>query len=315
MFIPIISPLSQRLYPRKGGGGGGGHGSGGGHSGSSGGHSGSSGESGGNGGSSGSKGSNIGKSTQKSVPISGSTAGRTSATAYGSGTTRIFTIPAGQPFAGRTSGGAIRGQVYGTSRYGSGYPGFVAGSVLGRPFPFVFWPVVWGPGYGYGPYYLHDPEYGLPSNTSRPGGPLAEAIFTSNSTGSNSTFFVISDNSTVTSLIASIAQNCTLGASSSRVPAPYNATQDQPLPEQAVAFYRASSIVLTLDGYNDTAVLGNDTNVTATALPSWVDTTLLNCLNQTIGQSAPLFSSAHHLTPNVLAIFMVLFVMFNSFRL
>ena len=73
--------------------------------------------------------------------------------------------------------------------------------------------------------------------------------------------------------------------------------------------------MLTLDGYNDTAALENDTNATATALPSWVDTTLLNCLNQTIGQSAPLFSGAHHLTPNVLAIFMVLFVMFNSFRL
>ena len=40
--------------------------------------------------------------------------------------------------------------------YGSGYPGSPGVGVANRGFPFIFWPVVWGPGFGYGPGYLHD---------------------------------------------------------------------------------------------------------------------------------------------------------------
>lgn len=39
--------------------------------------------------------------------------------------------------------------------YGSGYPGVSGLGVGGRGFPFVFWPVVWGGGLGYGAAYLH----------------------------------------------------------------------------------------------------------------------------------------------------------------
>jgi len=67
-----------------------------------------------------------------------------------------------------------------------------------------------------------------------------------------------------------------------------------------VQYYRASSVVLTLDGYNDTAALGE--NVTNAAdpiyhvpLPNTTDTTLLNCLNETIGAAVPLADGAYAL--------------------
>ncbi|KZT69983.1 hypothetical protein DAEQUDRAFT_725969 [Daedalea quercina L-15889] len=270
----------QELYPRKGAGGKGGHSSGDGDGSSS--------------SSSSSDGSSSGKSGSsaktKSVPISGATGGRTTAEAYGAGGGAVSTIPAGQLFAGRSVGGGARSQVFGTRVYGSGYPGLAGGTVAGRGFPFLFWPVVWGPYPGYGPYYLHSTEYGRPDNTSRPGGALAEATFASNST--NSTFVVVADNSTVAALIASVSANCTLGGASSAAPAPFNATTGAPRPEQAVQYYRASSVVLLLDGYNDTSALGNDTDATAVALPGWVDRTLLTCLNDTIGEAVPLISGA-----------------------
>ncbi|KAI8974802.1 hypothetical protein BD414DRAFT_497520 [Trametes punicea] len=305
MYVPLVSDLSQRLYPRKGGGGGGGARGGGGSSGegSSGGSKGSSGssgsESGGSSSSSGRSGSSgsVG-SKGASVPVSGSTVGRTNAVSYGDGNTKAITIPAGQPFAGRTSGGAARGQIFGTQTYGSGYPGIPGRGVAGRGFPFVFWPVVWGSGLGYGAAYLHDDEYGQPSNTSRPGGPLVQAAFSSNST--NTTFHVVSDNSTVTALIASIDANCTVASNSSTTPLPFNGTASDPKPEQAIQYYRASSVVLTLDGYNDTSALLDNSSAPAPPLPSNIDTTLLNCLNQTIGAAVPLFetSGSWSLAPN-----------------
>lgn len=41
------------------------------------------------------------------------------------------------------------------SAYGSGYPGTTGLGVANRGFPFVFWPLVWGGGLGYGAAYLH----------------------------------------------------------------------------------------------------------------------------------------------------------------
>ncbi|TFY68517.1 hypothetical protein EVJ58_g976 [Rhodofomes roseus] len=274
-----VAPLKQRIYRRKGGGGGHGDADGGDSGGDGGGDTGDSGDKGGD-------------SKGEDVPVSGSTDGESDAVAYGAGGGKSVTIPQGQPFAGRTSGGGTRGEVYGTSEYGSGYPDLSAGSVSGRDFPFVFWPVVWrSPGYG--APYLYDPEYGTPWNTSRPGGPLAEATFTSNT--ANSTFYVIADNSTVTSLITSISKNCSssIGGASSKVPTPFNATASEPQPEQAIRYYRASSVTLLVDGYNNTDALapgGGDASATAVPLPGWVDSSLLECLNDTIGEAVPLFS-------------------------
>jgi hypothetical protein len=193
--------------------------------------------------------------------------------------------------------------------YGSGYPGMTGRGVTGRGFPFWFWPVVWT---GYGGSYLQasevcdlimrkltsDPrssqfQYGDSYNTSRVGGPMTEATFASS--GTNTTFHVLSDNSTVSSLITSIDANCSssLSSSSSTSPRVYNASAPgAPQPEQAIQYYRASSVVLTLDGYNNSATLSGNPNATDSPLPSGIDTTLLNCLNQTIALSAPLVSDA-----------------------
>ncbi|KAG0697230.1 hypothetical protein DFH29DRAFT_1022990 [Suillus ampliporus] len=278
MRIPFFtSPRYQEVGRRKGGGGGGKSGSGKGGSGTT-------------GKSSGGSGSSSGGKTSK-VPITGSSAsGKSTATAYGYGGGTPKTIATGQFFAGRTAGGATRGQVYGTRTYGSGYPGYSGYDVAGRGFPFWFWPVVWG---GSTNQYLNNTEYGDSFNTSRLGGPMAQANFISNSTGS--TFHLLSDNSTVGSLIDSINTNCSshLSSSSSKSPSPYNSTASgSPQLEQAIQYYRSSSIVLTLDGYNNSATFNSIANTTDSPLPSGVDTTLLNCLNYTIGQAAPLIDGA-----------------------
>ncbi|KAF8137692.1 hypothetical protein EV363DRAFT_1318654 [Boletus edulis] len=282
MLIPFITSRSKsrHLERRKGGGGGG-------DTGESNGSSPSSSKSG-------SGSSTSGSGRQTSVPLTTTTgSGKTSAIAYGSGGGSRIVIPAGQLFAGRSAGGGARDQIYGTMTYGSGYPGVIGRGVAGRGFPFWYWPVVWGgPGVPTGSY-LDAPEYGDSYNTSRVGGPMAEATFVSNST--NTTFHVLSDNSTVSSLISSINANCSssLSSSSSTSPQPYNTSAPgAPLPEQAIQYYRASSIVLTLDGYNNSATPSSNPNVTDSSLPSGIDTTLLNCLNQTIGLAAPLISGA-----------------------
>ena len=121
------------------------------------------------------------------------------------------------------------------------------------------------------------------------------AKFASNST--NTTFHIISDNSTVASLVTSITANCTTflatNSSSNFTPQPFNTNStDAPKPEQVIQYYRASSTVLTLDGYNNTATLSDNGNVTDTTLPSGIDTNLLDCLNQTIGAAVPLIDAA-----------------------
>lgn len=110
---------------------------------------------------------------------------------------------------------------------------------------------------------------------------------------SNNTFHLLADNATVTSLIDSVAANCTLGNTTALTATPLSTSDpNQPRPEQAVQYYRASSVVLTLDGYNDTAALSNDSSIPDTPLPSWVDSSFLNCLNLTIGAAVPLVDSA-----------------------
>ncbi|RPD60347.1 hypothetical protein L226DRAFT_469372 [Lentinus tigrinus ALCF2SS1-7] len=312
MYIPVLSSyasvsggaLDKLLRkrspvpePRGGGGhGGGGHGSSS-HSSGSGseGSSGSSGSHASDGsGSSGSSSAPLG-SRGSTIPVSGSASSRSSATLYGSGDSKVSTIPQGQPFAGRSVGGGTRDGVYGSSVYGSGYPVSYGGSgVVDRGFPYYYYPVVW-PDHGYGPTYLHsgNSQYGKPQNSSRPGGAEMQAAFTSR-TSPSTTFHVVADNSTVVALIATINTNCSslLNANSSKTPIAINGSATDPLPEQAVQYYRASSVVLTLDGYNNTAALTGDANAKPIPIPANVDTTLLNCLNSTIGQAVPLFDSA-----------------------
>ncbi|TCD60201.1 hypothetical protein EIP91_010551 [Steccherinum ochraceum] len=217
-------------------------------------------------------------SEESSVSVSGATGGRAStATAYGPGGGLVSTIPDGQPFAGKSVGGGTRDQVYGTQTYGSGYPGQNFRGVGAYPgYPYVFWPVIW-PYPGYGGNYVHDSAYNSTDNSNRPGGPLVTAVFTSAT--SNSTFRVI---------------NCTLGNNTSAVPSLFDNSSSTapPLPEQAIQYYRASSVVLSLDGYNDTSALSDNQTAPDVPLPSWVDLTTMDCLNSTIGQAVPLIDTS-----------------------
>ncbi|KAL4079789.1 hypothetical protein J3A83DRAFT_4212468 [Scleroderma citrinum] len=287
MYIPILSEsrTRRRLERRKGGGGG--KSSGGGSKGSS--------SKGGNGGAS-KSGSSSGEKQSK-VPLSGGSSylGKSSATAYGYGGGKPIIIPAGQPFAGRSSGGGMRDQIYGTRTYGSGYPGIGGRGVSGRPFPFWFWPLVWSSNAAHSQSYLNGAEYGDSSNTTRFGGPLMEATFISNNSSQNTTFHVLSDNSTVISLIDTISGNCSafLSKSSSTSPSAFNASSSSaPQPEQAIQYYRASSVVLTLDGYNNSATFSSNESTPDSSLPPNIDTKLLGCLNETIGLSVPLVDGA-----------------------
>ena len=183
----------------------------------------------------------------------------------------------------------------------------------------MFWPITWGLALGAGTSVLSGSnsnstsagylnttiEYGNSTNSTRPGGPLTVATFTSLSGSPPSTFYVLSDNTTITSLITDLSSNCTsfLTSTSSNSSSPYINT---PQPEQVIQYYRASSIALALEGYNNSATYLADSSTPDSPLPSTVDVNLMQCLNQTIGLAAPIPDSAmssRHGLPNIFNIF------------
>ncbi|KAJ7057281.1 hypothetical protein C8F01DRAFT_330085 [Mycena amicta] len=314
MYVPFISKLAKR----RGGGASSSGGKSGGSSGSSsGGKSGSSGSSSGgktgssSSGKTGSSGSSSsGKSSSSSIS-SGGKSRSASTSSFGGG--KPIVIPIGQLFGGRSAGGATRVQVFGTQcvffvfskvqvlktherSYGSGYPGFYTRGVNGRGFPFYFWPLAWGTGIGYGAgAYMHTNEYGEPTNTSRPGGAMASATFQSNASSTASTFHLIADNTTLTALIPTIASNCsshlTSTSATSNTTTAFNSSSPS-FPEQVVQYFRASSVALTLDGYNNSAVFAPENTTSDSPLPDGTDLVLLECLNATIAQAVPLVDGA-----------------------
>lgn len=162
---------------------------------------------------------------------------------------------------------------------------------MGRPFPFGFWPIY------YHPYYYGDDEYGPENNSSRPGGAESTAVIQSNSTtlsNSTNTYQILGDSDSVRAVLDALVFNCSVVNSTI---SSYNANATgSPQPEQAIQYYRASSFVLFLDGYNNTAALASNqpasnttaSNVTDTPLPSGIDETFLTCLNVTIGNAVPM---------------------------
>lgn len=292
MFVPFMSKLSlgnSRLWRREEAS----HGSSG-HGSSSHGSSGDDESHGSSSSSSSHSSEGGGDDDDDSEPVSVSGTSKTSSAAS-SGGGKAITIPSGQLFSGRTEGGGTREEIYGGSYYGSGYPGYTGRGVYGRPFPFYYWPVVWG---GHNGSYLNDQaEYGAPSNISRPGGPMGYTTYASSS--SNTTFHVLADNSTLASLLIAINATCanlanpSITSSPLQAPLAYDASNtSQPQPESAVQYYRASSIALTLDGYNNTGALSNDSGAVDLPLPAWADKSLLACLNSTIGTDSLLVNGA-----------------------
>ncbi|KZV98194.1 hypothetical protein EXIGLDRAFT_728659 [Exidia glandulosa HHB12029] len=294
VWIPGIS----RLEKRKGGGrGGGGTSSGGSKGGTSSSGSSSSGSKGGTSSGTTSSGggttSSSGGTSRPAFSVPNTATGTKGASTYGSGGGRVSTIPAGTAFAGRQQGGATRDQVYGSNVYGSGYPaGYSATGrgVGGAGFPFYFWPLAWGGGLGYGAAYLHNREYGDPNNSSRPGGPMMQ--FSITSPAPIATYHVVSDNNTVHALIDTLTTNCSTISNKPLTAKSFSGGAGDPQPETTIQYYRSSSVALTLDGYNNTAALSDDTSLPNTPLPSSLDQTFLNCLNVTIGASVPLIDGA-----------------------
>lgn len=202
------------------------------------------------------------------------------------GSTREETLPANHLFAGRTVGGGTRDQIYGTSAYGSGYPGVDGKGTAGRGFPFYFWPVSFGSGTE--PSYIYPPEYGPPSNASRPGGRMTTMTLTQQST--NDTLRIISDHGTVDILGQKLQQRCSshFATPPSGTRAPYEGSGTSlPAPEHVIQYYRGSSVALALDGYNNSATFSEDDSTPNTALPT-IDADFLNCINSTIGSQVPL---------------------------
>ena len=110
--------------------------------------------------------------------------------------------------------------------------------------------------------------------------------------GTNTTLHVVADNSTVHSLIESVATKCALANTAlTAVPLSNTSVTDQPRPEQAVQYYRASSAVLTLDGYVNAATFDSDANATNTPISGNLDFGFINCVNQSIGSTIPLVES------------------------
>lgn len=127
---------------------------------------------------------------------------------------------------------------------------------------------------------------------------MTQAVFHSNSTslssGSISTFHVLADNATITSLIPPLNLNCsllyntTISSASPSDWSSYVGSSSDPQPEQAIQYYRASTVVLTLDGYNNTAIFSSDENAQQIDLPESMDGQLASCLKLTIGAAVPL---------------------------
>lgn len=121
-------------------------------------------------------------------------------------------------------------------------------------------------------------------------------------------FRLLADNATIMSLIPDLTANCSTYLSNSSTPpndlsktsTPYappytfsNVTGPaNPQPEQVIQYYRASTIALTLDSYNNTATYAI-AGTPDSPLPVLVtrDIALLECLNFTIGSAAPLVST------------------------
>lgn len=112
-----------------------------------------------------------------------------------------------------------------------------------------------------------------------------------------STFQFLSDNDTVSSILQDVVQACLIGnlvEDYESLAIPYNASSPTaPKPEQAVQYYRGSTAVLTLDGYNNTSIFR--ANGTAdVSFPKDFDEDLLNCLNSTVGDSILLVEGTSH---------------------
>lgn len=157
-------------------------------------------------------------------------------------------------------------------RYGSGYPNSTTEGVKGLGFPFFFHPISYGRFPGHGSLYIYDHEYGDPDKKHRPGGPLHFLIIQPPKSLVEGpypdippmTLYAIADKPTLDAIEPAIKWMCSrsdfsewIFAEKVRVSKPKKfrgpaGDPNGPVPEQAVGYYRGSSVALLLAGYNNT---------------------------------------------------------------
>jgi len=116
---------------------------------------------------------------------------------------------------------------------------------------------------------------------------------------------VVADNATIQFLHAVMVDSCTnINANRNGViktePRPYttNSTAGVLVPQDAVQYYRASSVVLLLEGYNNTDALLAAGSGLMPPIPAIVSPYFLRCVNETIGTTAPLVGRGDILNPS-----------------
>ena len=195
-------------------------------------------------------------------------------------------------------------------RYGSGYPNATTEGVEGRGLPFFFQPITYGQRPGYGSSRIYENEYGEPDKKRRPGGPLHFITIQPPKSLTLGPYpeippmslYVIADKPTLDAVKSAVQWTCPMSdfsgwvfAEKVRVTKPrrfLGPARDPkgPAPEQAVGYYRGSSAVLLLAGYNNTAQIADSNlqDLEDSPLPSVANTVFFQCINATIGQSIPL---------------------------
>lgn len=129
-----------------------------------------------------------------------------------------------------------------------------------------------------------------------------------NNTVNPVTYRIIGDKSSIDAVYTALILNCPIVNGTSTI-SPYSPNRTTlPQPEQVVQWYRASTFALTLDVYNNSAAsyanMPSSPSIPAlplsddTPLPSTLNRTFLECLNQTIGAAVPLINNdtSKHLT-------------------
>jgi hypothetical protein len=115
---------------------------------------------------------------------------------------------------------------------------------------------------------------------------MMSAAFKSGTEGT--IYRLLADNATVVALAQEIGTDCSSFLADLNIAPIGNASvPSQAQPEQALQYYRASSVVLTLDGYNNSAMFESE-GTPDTQLPDNIDIILLDCINNTVGNAAPL---------------------------
>ena len=124
---------------------------------------------------------------------------------------------------------------------------------------------------------------------------MTYAVFSSAAVAPNtpSTFRFLSDNTTVALMDLEVKAACgsLLDSNATTPPLVFWESDTTPAPEQAIQYYRASSAVLTLDGYNNTATYAVE-GTADSPLPDNTNQGLLSWLNSTIGNTLPLIDAA-----------------------